>query len=131
MTDDTDFTYALSCRQPWAWLIVVGLKDIENRSRPIYKTGTLLIHAAIRFDLEGLNWVRLHFPRIVLPEEFTTGAIVGQAEIVDYVDRHDSRWFTGPCGILLRNAIEYKKSIPYKGQQGLFRVPNHVLQGAA
>ena len=37
---------ALSIRQPWAWLIVNGHKDIENRSWPTRFRGPVLIHAA-------------------------------------------------------------------------------------
>lgn len=36
----------LTVRQPWAWLLVNGHKDIENRSWPTKYRGPLLIHAA-------------------------------------------------------------------------------------
>jgi hypothetical protein len=41
---------ALAVRQPWAWLIVNGFKDIENRSRRIHHRGPLLIHASLSRD---------------------------------------------------------------------------------
>lgn len=37
---------ALSIRQPWAWLIVNGFKDIENRSWHTKYRGPVLIHAS-------------------------------------------------------------------------------------
>jgi len=37
---------ALSLRQPWAWLVVNGYKEIENRSRRTNHRGALLIHAS-------------------------------------------------------------------------------------
>jgi 4-hydroxy-3-methylbut-2-enyl diphosphate reductase len=37
---------ALSIRQPWAWLVVNGWKNIENRERRFSHRGPLLIHAA-------------------------------------------------------------------------------------
>ena len=37
---------ALSIRQPWAWLIVHGWKDIENRTWRTRVRGRFLIHAA-------------------------------------------------------------------------------------
>lgn len=37
---------ALSIRQPWAWLIVHGGKDIENRSWHTKFRGRFLVHAA-------------------------------------------------------------------------------------
>lgn len=37
---------AISIRQPWAWLIVNGFKDIENRSWRTKYRGPVLIHAS-------------------------------------------------------------------------------------
>ena len=37
----------LVVRQPWAWLIVNGYKDIENRSWRTRYRGALLIHARL------------------------------------------------------------------------------------
>ena len=37
---------ALSIRQPWAWLILHGGKDIENRTWATKLRGRVLIHAA-------------------------------------------------------------------------------------
>src|SRR5271165_5444563 len=51
---------ALSVRQPWAWLIVNGVKDIENRSFRTDHHGPLLIHAALSLDgyTENIKWVK-------------------------------------------------------------------------
>lgn len=40
----------LSVRQPWATLLVTGVKLTENRSWPTRMRGPLLIHAAGRVD---------------------------------------------------------------------------------
>ncbi|MCG0445699.1 ASCH domain-containing protein [Pseudomonas aeruginosa] len=37
---------ALSIRQPWAWLVANGHKDIENRDWATSFRGRFLIHAA-------------------------------------------------------------------------------------
>lgn len=42
----------LSIWQPWASLIVSGLKQVETRSWPIHHRGPLLIHAAKRWTAE-------------------------------------------------------------------------------
>ncbi len=39
---------ALSVRQPWAWLIVAGYKDVENRGWATKYRGRILIHAGRR-----------------------------------------------------------------------------------
>ena len=69
----------LSIKQPWAWLIVNGRKDVENRSWPTRVTGLFLVHAGKTFDRLGYDYVRRHFPDIEmpLPDEFEFGGIVG------------------------------------------------------
>ncbi len=45
----------LSIRQPYAWAVVHGIKDIENRSWRTHYRGPLLIHAsANRNDLNSV-----------------------------------------------------------------------------
>jgi hypothetical protein len=46
---------ALSLRQPWADLIVNGIKNIENRSRPTRFRGRLLIHASKKVEWERVE----------------------------------------------------------------------------
>ena len=44
-------TIALAVQQPWAWLIVNGIKDVENRNWPLpekYLGQLVLIHASAR-----------------------------------------------------------------------------------
>lgn len=41
---------ALTIRQPWAWAIIHGGKDIENRSWNTKHRGPLVIHAGMGFD---------------------------------------------------------------------------------
>jgi hypothetical protein len=36
----------LTVRQPWAWAIMQGVKDVENRSQPTRIRGTIALHAA-------------------------------------------------------------------------------------
>ena len=46
----------LTVRQPWAWAIVHGGKDIENRTRNVagaYR-GPVAIHAGLAFDPAGV-----------------------------------------------------------------------------
>jgi hypothetical protein len=115
-------------RQPWAWLIVNGYKDIENRSWATRYRGALLIQASARvppaWEMEEHRaWCRKH--RIPLPEEFETGGIVGMVELKDCVTESSSEWFHGPVGWKLRNARQLK-FIPCKGQLGLFDPPAGV-----
>lgn len=105
---------ALSIRQPWAWLIVHGEKPVENRSWSTNVRGRILIHASRRYDV-------LADVAVPIDEPLDFGGIVGEAEIVDCVQEHESEWFTGPYGLVLKNA----KTLPFRavrGRQGFFYV---------
>ena len=119
---------ALSIRQPWAWLIVHGPKDVENRTWSTDYRGPLLIHAGKTFERDAWEWLRREYPEIYLPpiSAFHRGGIVGRCEIMDVVDASPSRWFTGPVGFVLHHR-EPLPFTPYRGQLGLFDVPESVL----
>lgn len=113
---------ALSIRQPWAWLIVMGHKDIENRTWPTSFRGEFLIHAGKAFDHAGYQWVMSEMG-VALPEpaRFERGGIVGSAEITDCVTQHDSRWFSGPFGFVIING-RARRFRPLSGKLGFFEV---------
>lgn len=120
---------ALSIRQPWAWAIVQGHKPVENRSWPPRYTGPLLIHAGQQFDDEGLQSMLAVFPELgaQLPQRWDLGGIVGVAEAVECVTSHPSRWFSGPYGLVLRDARPLP-FVAWRGQLGFFDVPDEALQ---
>jgi hypothetical protein len=121
---------ALSIRQPWAWLIVQGYKDIENRTWRTDYRGLVLIHAGYIFDQDGYEYVKkergLALPS---PEKFKRGGIVGIAEIVDCVTDLANPWFTGPYGFVLKN-MRLLPFMAMPGKPGIFEaeVP-HALKG--
>lgn len=127
---------AISIRQPWAWLIVEGFKDIENRTWPTRFRGRVLIHAGktmTRADYEAcaIFWQGSELSEEVadnLMGKFPTferlqhelGGIVGEAEITGCVTESPSPWFVGEYGFVLQNA----KRTPFlksKGALGFYR----------
>lgn len=44
---------ALTVKQPWAWAIIHGGKDVENRSRKTNYRGKLCIHAGLGYSPEA------------------------------------------------------------------------------
>jgi hypothetical protein len=123
---------ALSILQPWAWLIVYGYKDIENRTWQTRFRGDVLIHAGKRWGREqrdDLEDVRAAFPMIALPDSFELGGIVGAARIVDCVAACDSAWFNGPYGFVLEGARPAPAFVPWKGQLGFFDIPRSAMAG--
>lgn len=118
----------LSIRQPWAWLIVNGYKDVENRDWPTRFRGPLFIHAGktmTRADYQAalLFMASPEFYHIPLPQpkDLPLGGIVGEVEIADCVTASTSPWFCGPYGFVLRNA----RPLPFlaiDGRLGLFEI---------
>ena len=91
---------ALSIRQPWAWLIVNGHKDIENRCWKTHFRGKIYVHASkgmTRGDYLACEICCSDIPGAELPpfETLERGGIVGTVEIVDCVDQDASPWFFG------------------------------------
>lgn len=120
---------ALSIRQPWAWLIVQGYKDVENRLWPTRFRGRIYVHTGKQLDklssieegcigaeLDDKAWGEF------LKRKWPLGAIVGSVEIVDCVISSSSPWFIGPYGFVLANPVVYRTPIPYKGELRLFEV---------
>lgn len=117
---------ALSIRQPWAWLIVNGHKDIENRCWKTNFRGKIYVHAAkgmTRGDYLACKICCADIPGVNLPpfEKLERGGIVGTVEIVDCVDQDASPWFFGEFGFVLKNAIPLPFR-PLKGALGFFNV---------
>ena len=97
----------LSIRQPYAWLVVNGIKDIENRSWRTNHRGPLLIHAsANQADLyTDVIEACLSNGQVSMPEAYDVGGVVGIVDVVDCVRRHSSPWKHGPSwGWVLANA---------------------------
>ncbi len=117
---------ALSIRQPWAWLIVHGYKDVENRTWATSYRGPLLVHAGLALDPGYDRAAALARDLgIDLPAaaDLPRGAIVGRVDVVGCVRWHPSRWFEGPYAFVLANAAAIDP-IPMRGMLGLFNVPD-------
>lgn len=130
---------ALSLTQPWAWLVVHGGKDIENRVWNTKLRGQFLIHAAkgmkrADFDAaweftrgidQNLAW------RLIDEREkgsLARGGIIGVAEIFDVIPPFDAEvtlfrkepWHMGgQFGFRLRN-VHPLPFLPCKGALGFW-----------
>jgi hypothetical protein len=114
----------LSIRQPYAWLIVNGLKDIENRSWPTEYRGPVLVHAGkTRMTRDDWQFWRENFEEfgevLFTEETIQYGGIVGAMNIVDCVTRSDSPWFEGEYGFVIDSAMTCD-FIPLAGRLGFF-----------
>ena len=133
----------MSIRQPWAWLICAGLKEVENRTWLTKFRGRIYVHAGKTMDvcvpqhsLFGESWIMDRLS----PEQQAAyyvarrdrGAIIGEVDIVDcrfrFPDENDnlySKWAArGQYGFILANPVLYDEPIPCKGALGFFE-PQH------
>lgn len=140
---------AITVRQPWAWAILHGGKDVENRTRNIagkYR-GPLVIHAGLApFEQDNLasrEHRRLHGSEA--PTVIHFGAALGIVDLVDahrgdcitietYREGHEQRVQT--CSLwaeltshhlVLANPRPFATPIPYRGQLGLWEFPDDLL----
>jgi hypothetical protein len=139
---------ALSIKQPWAWLICKGYKDIENRNWSFSPHRELPMKAYIHAsrddsDLRDEKVTEFIYSRLgreqaikylqaqqtkvlngerVIRYGLSFGALIGEVVITGCVKESKSPWFVGPYGFVLANPVLYDKPIPYRGQLGLFEV---------
>lgn len=114
---------ALSIRQPWAWLILHGGKDIENRTWYSHHRGRFAIHAGKSIDKEAYNY--LLGLGVVLPklEDLPVGGFVGTVDMIDCVQWHSSRWYIEGCWAFVLKDPQPMSFVPAKGQLNFFRSP--------
>ena len=104
----------ITIHQPFASLIVAGIKDIENRTWTTNFSGTLLIHAGK--TTEQTEWNEMF-------DALPTGAILGSVDVVDVVRDSTSEWAEADSfHWVLANAIEFDSPIPATGKLGLWNV---------
>lgn len=121
----------LSIQQPWAWLIAHGYKDIENRTWATKFRGAFFIHAGQKIDWGSYNLIDPGLRRegINMPSlkelEDMCGGIVGYTTLVDCVIHHDSPWFFGEYGFVLKNSAPIDL-VPLKGKLGFFKAPTEL-----
>lgn len=120
---------ALSVRQPWAWLIVSGHKDFENRSIAAMRSmheGYIAIHASKGMTrdeyLEARLYAQMNGVKLPPPDELVRGAIIGEACVVAKAyDRPSDNPWAFSTGMHLEYMRKLFTPIPCSGQLGFFK----------
>lgn len=128
---------ALSLWQPWASLVVLGLKQYETRSWQTSYRGTLVIHAAKTWDEQQFEqWNRFE---IRLDHTFAVprGVALGTVELIGCfqttpllglevpLGSHEhifGNWSPGRYAWKLANPIQFPEPIPCAGHQRLWEI---------
>lgn len=120
---------ALTVRQPWAWLLIYGGKDIENRDWWCGYRGPLAIHAAKGMTVAEYEDARRYVEHfnpalsIAMPQcgDLTRGAIIGTMRMRGWVRSSDSQWFQGRYGFVLSDPVPMAP-VFVKGALGLWEL---------
>jgi hypothetical protein len=139
---------ALTVRQPWASLIISGIKNIENRTWVPKYSGKLAIHAAKTITQADIDAAREMCESIgaPFPIDLPRGGIIGVVDffgilategdtvIIDHPNLTDGEvidmdvyWYNpGMIGWILEHPVACR-FVPYTGRLGLFDIPDNLI----
>lgn len=145
---------ALTVRHPWAWAIIEGGKDVENRSHKTNYRGPLYIHAAKAMDFDAFihpalvdaeeaYWA-LHsdgpFGEITPIDLSTSGMVLGTVELIGCHPADECRSALGLCSEwafpdgyhwVLANPIPLEIPFDATGKLGIWNLnESDILTGA-
>jgi hypothetical protein len=143
---------ALSLWQPWASLWCSDAKEHETRGWELRHRGWLLVHAAKRPIDKEVDYALDIIAHNYLGDGWMTtlplGAIVGAVNVVNcqptetllqewgspinsryWIDYQCGNYAPGRFGFLRSEFKQFGTPIPYRGQQGLFDVPDDLVLG--
>lgn len=127
---------AINVDQPWAELIMLGIKRMELRNSRTSQRGRIAIRATQtvledqcrRFDLD--------------PEELPVGLILGSVELVEVIQMDQERWIEMRAehlseaaspgewryGWRIKNPRRLATPIRYRGLPGMFDLPDEIAR---
>lgn len=120
----------LTIKQPWATLIMSGIKKYEFRSWKTNFRGEFLVHAGKGVDKEAMERLKKY-----LPDEIPIGKILGKATITDCIAMNDdlakmldkensdiytSHSFSNNYAFKLENIENFKEPIEINGKLGFW-----------
>lgn len=139
----------LTIKQPWASLIIRGIKPVENRDWYTGIRERIGIHSSAKLDLSEFMaaysmCLEMELPPDQMPMQepkriagrggslrfaetpvgYPAGVILGTAYLADCVSEHPSPWFVGEHGLVMKEPAEFKVPLPAKGQLGFWECPD-------
>ncbi|KAL9225191.1 hypothetical protein vseg_001141 [Gypsophila vaccaria] len=141
----------LTMHQPWASLLIHGIKRVEGRSWPSPITGRLWIHAASKVPEPETIKAMEDFYReiyavngitdIKFPENYPISRLLGCVEVVGCIKCEELQcWEEVPEGVRLEGQTDYcwlceqpkKLIIPFemRGRQGVYNLERKIYEAA-
>lgn len=137
--------------QPWASLLVYGIKRVEGRSWPAPLRGRLWIHAASKLpEPETIKAMEVFYREIyavngvadiTFPEHYPTSRLLGCVEVVGCLKRNElASWDELPEGVKLEALTDFcwlceqpqKLIVPFemRGFQGVYNLERKIYEAA-
>lgn len=89
---------AISVRQPYAWAIARGYRRLSNQAEPTNYRGTVLVHAAMRVDLDSCSLTLVRETGWDPSDPLATlGAVIAVADLAGVCDDTVGKGFGGHC----------------------------------
>jgi ASCH domain len=112
----------ITIKQPYASAIILGLKDVENRTWTTTHRGTIAIHSARSINTDGHSKIQ-RISGIDLPDNLPLGQILGYIDILDITTDSDSPYaIHGNYHWILGNPRPLRHPIPMAGKLGLYTI---------
>ncbi|KNA05229.1 hypothetical protein SOVF_192310 isoform A [Spinacia oleracea] len=141
----------LTMHQPWASLLVYGIKRVEGRSWPAPLRGRVWIHAASKVpEPETIKAIEDFYREIYavngiedlkFPDNYPTSLLLGCVEVVGCISCEELQsWEELPEGVRLEGQTDFcwlceqpqKLLIPFemRGQQGVYNLEKKIYEAA-
>uniref|UniRef100_A0A3P8RZ78 Activating signal cointegrator 1 n=1 Tax=Amphiprion percula TaxID=161767 RepID=A0A3P8RZ78_AMPPE len=140
----SDWGWCLSMHQPWASLLVKGIKRVEGRTWYTSHRGRLWIAAAAKkptdqevAEVEAMyRHVYRKEPRF--PKDYPTGCLLGCVNVTDCLPQEQFRQqfpdtceeSASPFVFICTNPQELLVKFPMKGKHKIWKLESHIHQGA-
>ncbi|XP_070686107.1 activating signal cointegrator 1 isoform X2 [Pempheris klunzingeri] len=140
----SDGGWCLSMHQPWASLLVKGIKRVEGRTWYTSHRGRLWISAAAKkptpqeiAEVEAMyRHTRKKAPRF--PKDYPTGCLLGCVNMTDCLSQEQFRQqfpdtceeSASPFVFICTNPQELLVKFPMKGKHKIWKLESHYHQGA-
>lgn len=100
---------ALTIQQPWAGLLVLGIKKFETRTWKTAHRGKLAIHSSARITHDGkklLEFLKQDIPHVFFEGSeamkvcTTPGSVLGEVEVISMISSNSDYTFSNPEKLL-------------------------------
>ncbi|KAH0547050.1 activating signal cointegrator 1 [Cotesia glomerata] len=141
LLDMVDEGYCLSMHQPYASLLVAGIKIHEGRTWYSAHRGRLWIHAAAKvFSKEEITALEDHYKNFnenyIFPKTYPAGCLIGCVTVVDVLPQDEYRKIypdgdsDSPYVFICQDSRELSLKFPMQGKHKIYKLDKQIHKAA-